>query len=392
MENLRILELYSGIGGMHCAFSLSEIHGKVIAAVDINPHANSVYKHNFKETKILQKTIEGIKIEEYDRLNFDCILMSPPCQPFTRQGNQNGSTDNRAQSFLSLIDIIPKLKKKPKFILMENVKGFDQDEARNIFVKMLKSENYFFQEFLLSPIQFGIPNSRLRYFMIARLDVPFNFQTSEEITSVLPDKTHEWIDEINSKLVFDLVKLKKDLNKKEECYFTENLTANIKETQFNESFLNCAQSEMKNIFTKNSQIRKLGDFVLDEMGHDPDLYLTKNVFLKSLKVIDLVSVNSTRTSCFTKNYGRYLEGTGSILKVTSDRRTILDDSTDEFDHIKISKNLIRFFSPKEIANLHCFPNQFEFPNELTTIQKWKCIGNSLNVFIVSILIKLMILD
>lgn len=28
---------------------------------------------------------------------------------------------------------------------MENVKGFDQDEARNCFVKMLESENYYFQ-------------------------------------------------------------------------------------------------------------------------------------------------------------------------------------------------------------------------------------------------------
>ena len=37
---------------------VSGISGEVIAAVDINPHANIVYKHNFKETKVLQKTIE----------------------------------------------------------------------------------------------------------------------------------------------------------------------------------------------------------------------------------------------------------------------------------------------------------------------------------------------
>ena len=38
-----------------------------------------------------------------------------------------------------------RLKKKPKYILMENVKGFDEGEARSIFVGMLKSQNYFFQ-------------------------------------------------------------------------------------------------------------------------------------------------------------------------------------------------------------------------------------------------------
>jgi site-specific DNA-cytosine methylase len=38
--------------------SVSDINAKVVAAVDINPQANLVYKHNFKNTKLLQKTIE----------------------------------------------------------------------------------------------------------------------------------------------------------------------------------------------------------------------------------------------------------------------------------------------------------------------------------------------
>jgi tRNA (cytosine38-C5)-methyltransferase len=51
---------------------------------------------------------KGIKIEEYNKLDFDMLLMSPPCQPFTRQGKQSGALDNRSQSFLSLIELIPK--------------------------------------------------------------------------------------------------------------------------------------------------------------------------------------------------------------------------------------------------------------------------------------------
>ena len=87
---------------------------------------------------------------------------------------------------------------------MENVKGFDEDQARVDFIKMLKSQNYyyqvglnlkysffsnknikyeFFKEFLLSPIQFGIPNSRLRYFLIARYNEPFDFESTGNIIS-----------------------------------------------------------------------------------------------------------------------------------------------------------------------------------------------------------------
>lgn len=46
---------------MNILIKVSEIPSEVVAAVDINHHANLVYKHNFKETKVLQKTIEVFK-------------------------------------------------------------------------------------------------------------------------------------------------------------------------------------------------------------------------------------------------------------------------------------------------------------------------------------------
>lgn len=118
--------------------------------------------------------------------------------------------------------------------------------------------------------------------------------------STLPAKVLEWIDETSNEVFYDLEKLRNELNSKEECYFTENLTANIKESQINDNYENCAQSESTSVFTKNEKVRKLEEFVVDVMGHDTDLYLTRNTFLKSLKVMDLVTINSTRTNCFTK--------------------------------------------------------------------------------------------
>lgn len=211
-KKYRVLELYSGIGGMHQGLKLSKLNGEIVAAVDINPHACNVYSFNFPGTTMIQKTIEGIKLEEFESLNFDMILMSPPCQPFTRQGNQNGINDNRAKSFLTLIDLIPLLSKKPTFILMENVKGFDHDEARIKFLQMLSLNKYYYQEFLLSPIQFGLPNSRLRYFLIARLNERFCFETTQSILTSLPIKMTDSIEDILKNYTFDLNKIKKDLN------------------------------------------------------------------------------------------------------------------------------------------------------------------------------------
>lgn len=47
-----------------------------------------------------------------------------------------------------------------------------------------------------------------------------------------------------------------------------------------------------------------------------------------------------------------MDGSGSILKVNSDKET------KDGDQLKVYQDSIRFLSPKEVANLHCFPNDF----------------------------------
>lgn len=51
--------------------------------------------------------------------------MSPPCQPYTRTGRTQGSKDNRSKSFTYLIGLLDQMKNPPKWMLIENVKGFE---------------------------------------------------------------------------------------------------------------------------------------------------------------------------------------------------------------------------------------------------------------------------
>lgn len=46
-----------------------------------------------------------------------------------------------------------------------------------------------------------------------------------------------------------------------------------------------------------------------------------------------------------------MDGTGSILQVK-------DQENPDCDSLKISQRSVRFLSPREVANLHCFPNEF----------------------------------
>ena len=94
--------------------------------------------------------------------------MSPPCQPFTRQGLRRDNEDRHTDSFFHLMLIISEMSKPPNYILMKNVQGFENSQTRTEFTQTLAKVGYTYQEFLLSPNQFGVPNSRLRYYLLAK--------------------------------------------------------------------------------------------------------------------------------------------------------------------------------------------------------------------------------
>ncbi|XP_022106474.1 tRNA (cytosine-5-)-methyltransferase-like, partial [Acanthaster planci] len=160
MRVIRVLEFYSGIGGMHFAikggvrlqhfspndwFIKSYLDATVIAAVDINDVANKVYKYNFPHANLMQRNIQSITVEEFDEMEADMFLMSPPCQPFTRVGLKGDLQDPRTQSFLHLLQTLPRLARMPSYILVENVQGFEGSNSRAQLVKTLENCCYDYQ-------------------------------------------------------------------------------------------------------------------------------------------------------------------------------------------------------------------------------------------------------
>lgn len=89
-------------------------------------------------------------------------MLAPPCQPFTRQGNQLGGQDERSRSFLNILDQVAAMKLPPKWLLLENVVGFEVSDVHALLVKGLTEAGYQVQEFILTPLQYGVPYSRPR--------------------------------------------------------------------------------------------------------------------------------------------------------------------------------------------------------------------------------------
>ncbi|XP_073946888.1 tRNA (cytosine(38)-C(5))-methyltransferase-like [Choristoneura fumiferana] len=329
--NHRILELYSGIGGMHCAWKHSCLPGSVVAAVDINTVANEVYRHNFPETNLMTRNIQSIKPEELKKLNVNTILMSPPCQPFSRNGNFLDKNDPRTISFIYLIDILSELD-NVEYILMENVKGFECSAVRDLFINKLQECEFVYQEFLVCPSTVGVPNSRLRYYCLARRNSTWTFKRKDEIMNRLP----------------------KD---------------------FDEPFA-------------------LSEIIEDSV---PDKHLVPDKLLKRANIFDVCYKDSRRSCCFTKAYTHYVEGTGSVFTDASPdtvdkcykQANTHEVGSTEFV-VALKEVRLRFFTPKEVSLLMAFPKDYDFPKNISTKQCYRLLGNSVNVKVISELLKILV--
>lgn len=158
---LRVLELYCGIGG--CTAALGRA-AEVVAAVDINRAALSVYGHNWPHPT-LPATIESLPAASLDQWGADLWWMSPPCQPFTRRGLGRDDDDPRTQSLLELIRRLET--SPPTYLALENVPGFCDSRTHDLLRTALDRLGYESQEQTLCPTSLGVPNRRRRFYLVA---------------------------------------------------------------------------------------------------------------------------------------------------------------------------------------------------------------------------------
>uniref|UniRef100_A0A8C3AH73 tRNA (cytosine(38)-C(5))-methyltransferase n=1 Tax=Cyclopterus lumpus TaxID=8103 RepID=A0A8C3AH73_CYCLU len=377
MEGLRVLELYSGIGGMHYALKESGISAQVVAAIDINTTANQIYKHNFPDTTLWNKTIEGITLDVFNKLPFDMILMSPPCQPFTRIGLQGDIADPRTKSFLYILDLLPRLCRLPRFILLENVKGFESSSARECLVKTLMECGYTFQEIMVSPTSVGIPNSRLRYFLIAKLSTE-NKIHGHSCQPRQPNKAPQGESHIPGN--------------GPPCQPQEDMQG--ARVLYKQETTMDAQRKMSQ--NNDLSVRQIQDFLEPQMEVNLEHYLLPpKTLLRYALLLDIVRPTCRRSVCFTKGYGRYVEGTGSVLQccMETEMENVfggLDQFSEEEKLQQLLKLRLRYFTPRELANLMGFPQSFSFPEQISTKQQYRALGNSLNVVVVARLLQMLV--
>lgn len=189
---MKHLELFAGIGGFRKAFDIFgedlKIPMQCIGYSELDIYANKTYTANYntKNETVLGDIVEftSNKRNIENLADFDVLTGGFPCQSFSMMGKQKGFEDVRGNVFFNIIEILKV--KKPKFILLENVKNIVTHDKGNT-IKVIEEEirkvgykNVFYNIF--NTQNFGLAQKRNRVFIFATTeDLPKDFIFNEKV-------------------------------------------------------------------------------------------------------------------------------------------------------------------------------------------------------------------
>jgi len=172
---LKIFDMFSGYGGAEFALKKAKIEHECIGFSEIKKHAIKCFEINHPE---INNFGDCTKINPNEIPDFDILTGGFPCQPFSEAGKHKGEMDTRGTLFYDIIRIAEI--KKPKYMLLENVKGLTFKNHKKTFSKIISELNkigYNVSWKVLNSKDYGTPQSRERIFFVCfRKDISNNFE------------------------------------------------------------------------------------------------------------------------------------------------------------------------------------------------------------------------
>ena len=171
-EEAVVLDLFAGCGGLSLGFEAAGF--KTIGFEMVN-EAVATNNKNLRGDCYNQFLEVGYEYPMAD--NIDIVIGGPPCQPFSRFGNQMGIEDAR-DGFPVFIDAVRRL--QPKVFLFENVANIlgRHKWYLDLIVKELQNLGYYVDYKILNAVDYGVPQNRERLICVGHRST-FCFPTKE---------------------------------------------------------------------------------------------------------------------------------------------------------------------------------------------------------------------
>lgn len=209
-----IASFFAGVGGIDLGFELTK-QARTIYANEIDPYPIQTFEANFP-IKVDQRDICDVKASEVP--NIDIILGGFPCQAFSIAGYRKGFEDEKGRGtlFFEILRIIKA--KKPKAILLENVKNLVSHDNGNTFrviLEALKDAGYHVRYAVLNAMEYGnIPQNRERIYIVGfknkKVFEKFTFPEPIPLKKTIHDVI-DFINPVDEKYLYTKGKYKGDI-------------------------------------------------------------------------------------------------------------------------------------------------------------------------------------
>lgn len=155
--------MFSGIGGFEYGMDQSDIEFECVGFAEVDKYAESIYSRHFPEHRNFGD-VRKIRTEELP--DFEFLVGGFPCQSFSNAGKKRGFDDTRGTLFFEIARVLKD--KRPKYFLLENVKGLLYNNDRKTFKRILEvlaNLGYYVKWEIFNSKDFGVPQSRERVFI-----------------------------------------------------------------------------------------------------------------------------------------------------------------------------------------------------------------------------------
>lgn len=180
MSKIRFVDLFSGIGGMRLAFEQAahslDLETECVLSCEINSEARLVYEKNFNHSPLGDiRLIQKLPAHEI-------LLAGFPCQSFSVAGKKAGFGDTRGTLFFEIMRLVDTC--KPQALIFENVRGLishEQGKTIGTIQHEIQKRGYSFDAFLLNSANFGLPQNRVRVYLVGILNASPNFNLISDL-------------------------------------------------------------------------------------------------------------------------------------------------------------------------------------------------------------------
>lgn len=146
---------------------------QTMLAVENHHAAFATYLHNHPQCTVLQMGVENLSNLKLPYRPEELIVFGgPPCQGFSTSNQRTRTASNKKNwLFQAFVSVVHRL--RPAWVIFENVKGILETE-RGLFAQQIRKDleklGYRCEQGLLNAADFGVPQARTRFFLVARLE------------------------------------------------------------------------------------------------------------------------------------------------------------------------------------------------------------------------------